>query len=100
MDKSGREPSVQIINPEDNRDRESKATDQASNRGKPLADTAQNLLQTWQQISAERHQQINRFLMNEVNHGLPEQEKRSHERHMERLQDVEKELQRFITKRT
>ena len=92
MDELGREPSVQILNPEDDRDRESRATDQASNQGRPLADTAQNLLQTWQQISAERHQQINQFLMNEANHGLSKQEKCSHEQQMERLRDVEKEL--------
>ena len=100
VDESGREPSVQILNPEDNRDRESRAADQASNRGRPLADAAQDWLQTWQQISAEGQQQINRFLMNEAHHGCSEQERRSHERQMERFQDVEKEFQRFITKGT
>ena len=85
VDEFGREPSVQILNPDDNRDRECRASDQASDHERPLADAAQDWLQTWQQIKAEWQQQINRFLMNEAHHGLSEQERRSYERQMERF---------------
>ena len=74
------------------RDRESRASDQASDRGRPLADAAKDWLQTW------RQHHINQFLMNEAHRGLSEQEKRFLEHETERFQAVEKEFQQFITK--
>ena len=99
MDKPSRDPSVQILNPEDNSDRESRASDQASNRGRPVVEAAKDWLQSWQQIGAERQHQINQFLLKEAHRGLSNQEKLSIERETEKLHAVEEELQQFIAKR-
>ena len=99
MEEFGREPSVQILNPEDNRDRESRASDQASDRGRPVVEAAKDWLQSWRQIRAERQHKSNRFLLKETHRGLSNQEKLSIERETDKFRAVEKELQQFIAKR-
>ena len=53
VEEPSRAPSVQILNPEDKRDRENGASDHASDRDRPVVEVAKHWLQSLQWIGVE-----------------------------------------------
>ena len=78
MEEPDREPSAIPLDPEDRQGEENITTNQEPGRGRPVLNSAAtNLLETIQQLRAERKQQINTFLQRESDGTLRDRDRLS-----------------------
>ena len=97
MEEPDREPSVLLLDPEDKQGEKNETTNREPGRGRPVSNpAAKNLLETIQQLRAERKQQINNFLQREADGTLRDRDRLSIKLETQKFLELEEGVRKFL----
>ena len=86
-----------LLDPEDKQGEKNKTSNREPGRGKPVANLeAKGLLETIQQLRAERQQQIDNFLQREADGTLTDQDKLSIALETKKFRELEEGVRKFM----